>query len=257
MLLRHVVEHVKAQKWTAVALDFVIVVMGVFIGMQVSNWNAARQDVREAREYIDRIQQDLLGNQYDMRTRAAYFSGIREHALAALDAREEPADALDEKFLIDSFIASFSLVRSYQRNTYDELLSAGAMNKIPNVEIRNRIAEYYRVAEGSQHYMNSVPSYENALRRTMPYEVQAALRSGGCNAGFSTDEAGAIAATAPEDCSLNTSPEQKAAAIEKLLATELEPDLTRALADFDLKIQIFRLWEDRAQILYDYLEDKK
>ena len=39
MILARVIEHVKAQNWTAVALDFFIVVMGVFIGIQVSNWN--------------------------------------------------------------------------------------------------------------------------------------------------------------------------------------------------------------------------
>lgn len=44
MILRRVIEHVRAQNWTAVALDFVIVVMGVFIGIQVANWNAARKD---------------------------------------------------------------------------------------------------------------------------------------------------------------------------------------------------------------------
>lgn len=32
MLLRRVIEHVRAQNWTAVGLDFVIVVVGVFIG---------------------------------------------------------------------------------------------------------------------------------------------------------------------------------------------------------------------------------
>ncbi|HNS87253.1 MAG TPA: hypothetical protein PKH09_10145 [Parvularculaceae bacterium] len=58
MILRRVIEHVKAQNWTAAALDFVIVVMGVFIGLQVANWNAARRDAREAREYIDRIQEE-------------------------------------------------------------------------------------------------------------------------------------------------------------------------------------------------------
>lgn len=42
MLLRRVIEHVKAQNWTAVALDFVIVVVGVFISIQVANWNDAR-----------------------------------------------------------------------------------------------------------------------------------------------------------------------------------------------------------------------
>lgn len=42
MILRRITEHVKAQNWFAVAIDFVIV--GVFIGIQVSNWNAARAD---------------------------------------------------------------------------------------------------------------------------------------------------------------------------------------------------------------------
>ena len=41
MILRRVAEHVKAQNWFAVAIDFVIVVVGVFIGIQVSNWNEA------------------------------------------------------------------------------------------------------------------------------------------------------------------------------------------------------------------------
>ena len=42
MLLRRIIEHVKAQNWFAVGIDFVIVVVGVFIGIQVANWNDAR-----------------------------------------------------------------------------------------------------------------------------------------------------------------------------------------------------------------------
>jgi hypothetical protein len=33
MLLRRVMKHVKDQNWTTVALDFMIVVVGVFIGI--------------------------------------------------------------------------------------------------------------------------------------------------------------------------------------------------------------------------------
>lgn len=34
MLLRRVMEHVRAQNWFAIAIDFVIVVVGVFVGLQ-------------------------------------------------------------------------------------------------------------------------------------------------------------------------------------------------------------------------------
>ncbi len=257
MLLRRIMNHVKDQNWTAIALDFFIVIVGVFIGIQVSNWNDARVEREVALKYIDRIQQDLLANQQDMKMRSEYFTGLRDHALAALYAPKETADALGEQFLIDSFIASFSLRRSYQRNTFDELLSAGAMNTIPNVEVRNRIAEYYRVAGGSQHYMNSIPAYADALRRTMPYDVQTKLREGGCNAQFFMQTDGATAAIVPRDCPLEISAEQVEEAIGKLIAADLEPELTRALADFDLKLQIFQVWIDRAQNLYDYLDETK
>lgn len=38
MRLRHITKHVQDQNWFAVTLDLLIVVPGVFIGIQVSNW---------------------------------------------------------------------------------------------------------------------------------------------------------------------------------------------------------------------------
>ena len=35
MILRRVIKHVRNQEWTAIAIDFVIVVLGVFLGLQV------------------------------------------------------------------------------------------------------------------------------------------------------------------------------------------------------------------------------
>ena len=59
MILRRVIEHVKAQNWTAVALDFLIVVIGVFIGIQLGNWNAARTDRNTEKIYLQRLMQEL------------------------------------------------------------------------------------------------------------------------------------------------------------------------------------------------------
>ena len=43
MLLRRVSEHVKGQSWTAVAIDFLIVVVGILIAFQITQWNEARK----------------------------------------------------------------------------------------------------------------------------------------------------------------------------------------------------------------------
>ena len=48
MLFRRMTHHLKSQNWFAVGLDFLIVVVGVFIGLQVGNWNdAARERAKE------------------------------------------------------------------------------------------------------------------------------------------------------------------------------------------------------------------
>ena len=54
MLLRRVIEHVRKQEWTAVAIDFVIVVAGVFVGIQAANWNEVRSDQSRARGYLEK-----------------------------------------------------------------------------------------------------------------------------------------------------------------------------------------------------------
>jgi hypothetical protein len=62
MLLRRVIDHFKQQEWTAIALDFLIVVVGVFIGIQVSNWNDARSDRREERKLLMRLYDETISS---------------------------------------------------------------------------------------------------------------------------------------------------------------------------------------------------
>ena len=52
MILRRVIAHFKKQEWTAIALDFLIVVVGVFVGLQVNNWNEARTAEKRKDEII-------------------------------------------------------------------------------------------------------------------------------------------------------------------------------------------------------------
>ena len=59
MILRRVIQHVRRQEWTAIAIDFVIVVLGVFIGIQVANWNAARIERRLERDTLIRLHEDI------------------------------------------------------------------------------------------------------------------------------------------------------------------------------------------------------
>jgi hypothetical protein len=55
MILRRITKHAKDQNWFAVALDFFIVVVGVFIGIQVSNWNAGSIERTQSNDLLVRM----------------------------------------------------------------------------------------------------------------------------------------------------------------------------------------------------------
>ena len=95
MLLRRITEHVKAQNWFAVAIDFVIVVVGVFIGIQVANWNEARLEVQQGAKFAERLKADMRIEAWNYDVLVSYLEDVRDNVDLALAILEGRADASD------------------------------------------------------------------------------------------------------------------------------------------------------------------
>ena len=110
MLLRRVIEHVEAQNWTAILIDFVIVVVGVFIGIQVSNWNDDRQSASRTQNYYNRLIDDLESERRALLARLDYLDVTNKYGQSALVAFDDPAKMRSSKFLIDVRTLCFLVV---------------------------------------------------------------------------------------------------------------------------------------------------
>jgi len=53
-------QHLKDQNWFAVGLDMLVVIVGIFLGMQVTEWNEHRKDREDEVEFVNRLHEDLL-----------------------------------------------------------------------------------------------------------------------------------------------------------------------------------------------------
>ncbi len=175
MLLRRVIEHVRTQNWTAVGLDFVIVVVGVFIGIQVSNWNDARADERRARDYLERIRGDLLGDARSLNVRRKFNEtvityGDRALAYAEADERDRRPDW---PTLLAFFQASQLFPFASNNATFDELRSAGELGLIKNQDLRTALAQYYVTGSGAQadYILKYIPDYRETIRGLTPSVV--------------------------------------------------------------------------------------
>lgn len=256
MLLRRITQHVKDQNWFAVVLDFVIVVVGILIAFQITNWNEAQSDKKTARQYIERIQEDLLANQATMKSRIAYLEGIKNHGVRALSALERPPEELGAPFLTDAFQASNTTVTPIAQDAYDELLSVGAINIISDVQVRRHLARYYQTNAAFQLLTGNVPAYRDALRSALPYDVQLGIRAH-CLPIVELYETGIKSITLPKNCAPELTKEQVQRAVTAVYEADLKNHLNRAVTDAHEKLLVAEGVILLSQRLYDILEASK
>lgn len=256
MILRRIREHVKGHNWFAVGIDLVIVVLGVFLGTQVSNWNTERLQREAGETYRARIVRDLENNQSDLASRGAYFNQVRDFALQVLGDLNGTARLSDEQFLIAAYQATQIYPRPLTRGAYDEVQSMGALDTLGDVATRDRISNYYVAVETSEATFRNVPPYRDIVRRAIPYPVQARIREA-CAEVMITATTGLARLELPQQCTLGLDRALLARAAARVRATPgLEPDVTRLLADLDQKLIQTERSDQRAEELVAELQSR-
>ena len=59
MTLRRILHHFRTQNWLAVCIDLVVVVVGVFVGIQVANWNESRLEAERKNLIVQALIADI------------------------------------------------------------------------------------------------------------------------------------------------------------------------------------------------------
>lgn len=237
MIVRRIREHLGQRDWLAVLLDLVIAILGVFIGIQVSNWNEARGQRREGHEYRLRLIDDLKDNEADLIDRGKYYSAVRDHAQAALVAIDAPPGQGDARFLIDAFEATQISPRGLKRYTYDEILARGAITWVGDAGLREQIANYYVGVETVAITFTAVPPYRELVRQGMPDAAQQAVRRACPERVFFTSTGSGRARLASNCLALSLAPDIMARSATEVRAIPgLRAALNRLISDHDGKI---------------------
>ena len=153
MLFRRVTQHVKNQNWAAVVIDFVIVVVGVFVGLQVQDWASERAQAEQHHRYYERLNADFrsIGDRID--SHLATFEQVMTGAEYILELVRMPDETFAE-IEIDKprLVAALGLLTEQrvppgQSATYTEMLAAGQLSRLRNAPLRDKLAEYDRMSE--------------------------------------------------------------------------------------------------------------
>ena len=175
MILRRVIQHVKKQEWTAIAIDLVIVVVGVFIGIQVANWNEARLETQRANGFLERLSGDLEQELASIDKRVAYVSRSIAYGEEALEWAENGklANGSAWQTLLAFVQASRILPYSPVDSTYQEMRSAGELGLVRDTNLRTALTEYFvsGTYARADYILRLNPEYRSHVRGLTPYRI--------------------------------------------------------------------------------------
>jgi hypothetical protein len=170
-------EHLRQQNWAAVAIEFVIVVAGVFLGLQVNNWNQTRVENERAHTYLVRIHSDLAAEAAAIDRRTRFVGQALGYARGALAYAEDGAlvDGSAWKTVLAFYQASQLYPAISIDSTYREMTSVGDLRLIRDQHLSANLSAYYAnnsTNGGLPTLFAQIPPYRETIRGLTPFAVQ-------------------------------------------------------------------------------------
>jgi hypothetical protein len=137
MILRRLTKHIKDQNWFAVGLDFVIVVVGILIAFQITNWSENRAERAQEVRHLSSMKRDVESSIRILNDSIANLQRQQNARQALYTFHAEPA-AVMESDELDKLISDglFSLERAnLNQTTFETLKSSGQMSMIKSFEL--------------------------------------------------------------------------------------------------------------------------
>ncbi len=218
-----------------------MVVLGIFVGLQVTDWNEGRKAAHLAQEYRASLVADLSADQVAAERRALYFETAQAYgtkALAYLDSPPPDVSAEQAAALVTAFMLA-STVWDYRqpRSTFEDLKATGNLALLGDMSLRIELAAYYVTTDQKSVQWGLAPEYRHHVRSLIPAEAQRRIM-GSCETLLGT---GFSELVLRPDCQVDLTPWDVRAVLAGITAAPgMHADLTFWMSQLRLKIELYR-----------------
>jgi hypothetical protein len=149
MILQRLAKALRTQDWSTVLLELLIVVVGIFLGLQVDAWNTARQQSEEADYYVGRIVVELDDTLELLQQSLDSANNLVERSQRAIAAvRGQTISQEMRAAFEDDFIALFAIPHfRFAVSSLVELQSTGHLASLSDGELRRRLTLFHEASE--------------------------------------------------------------------------------------------------------------
>ena len=168
MILRRFTQHIKEQNWFAVGLDVIVVIVGIFMGMQVTEWNDERQHSVMMTEYLNNMRLELSDDIEDWEREKSRNSEKIKDLLSIIISLRDTEKIEDKVNFIRTLQRSFRSAPIVSNNSvYTDMLSSGNLKLIKSQQLRQKIIDHYNWVERFEAH--SQREYDLVWNKFIPY----------------------------------------------------------------------------------------
>jgi len=175
MIMRRLTARLREENWVAVTIDFVIVVIGVFLGVQASNWNQGRLERREIDQVLVQMQPELLRLQQANAVRLRYYAITKRFAREALAGWADDPSVTDRDFVVAAYQAS-QITAARGDSPLKQLLDPQDTRKIDDQALRWALLRVVNFNYDAVSASAMQTRYREDVRQILPDDIQDRIR---------------------------------------------------------------------------------
>lgn len=148
MILRRFMKHVTDQNWFAVGLDVIVVVVGIFLGMQVTEWNSDRQEKELERQYLQQLVRDINNLQNMLKEKIEFEEDKTKIGDELFSVLSKKGFSTNKKYIGAALVSlTDRKTVALQSATYIDLRSSGRLGLIRDHNLRTNITNSFLALE--------------------------------------------------------------------------------------------------------------
>lgn len=170
MILQKLASAIRRQDWFQVVIEVLIVIIGIFLGLQVQNWYEDQADRKLEQEYLVKLHRDtdqlIAIAEVFTNSTARVNLHMGEFTQMLLDGHD--GSNVNHRHCNSLAYGHIFVTRIVSLPTLDELISSGQILLIQNEEIRRLFSEFNLRTERTIMLLNSLQADKLEIAREYP-----------------------------------------------------------------------------------------
>lgn len=162
--------------WPKIIGETLIIVVGVFLGLQASNWNDDRVERAETIHVLRDLKPELRNLIGNFRTLTEYYAVTRKYADIAFAGWRGDPGVSDRQFVIAAYQASQNTFTGINNGSWSQIFGSDRLRNLDDQTLRDELA-ILMTTDFTVLEQELFTDYRKHVRQVIPEDVQDAIRA--------------------------------------------------------------------------------